>query len=364
MQTNKNTNTILLVVIAILVLGGITYAVINKDPVTPVVVTPTPSTPNTATPPPTVTPGPPKVTTDSTIAPWSSTAVVTGTVNPNGAITTYWFEYGLQPNSTSRTTAQTLGSGYMTFSTPGYITGLSSNTKYYFRLVADNGLGKVMGQQYAFQTTLATPPQGTAPTTQSLAASVSTRTTVNVNGRINPNGVPTTFWFEYGQSSSLGSVTVFQPIGNAIVNQDVSVSLTGLQPQTKYYFRLNAQNQLGTTNGTILTFTTQGPAVATAPTIDTKAASSIASTTATLNGSVIPNGSDATYWFEYSTNALTSSLLGTATSEHDAGAGYILVATNQAITGLSPNTKYYYRIGARNSLGTTRGDSVTFTTKK
>lgn len=364
---NKNTSIILSVAAAILVLGGITYAIINKTSVTPAPVTPTPPVVTNPTPvasPSASAPAAPTVITSPTIAPWSSTAVVTGTVNPNGAMTSYWFEYGLQPNSTSRTNTQIIGSGYSAIPTPAYITGLNASTKYFFRLVAENSLGKVIGTQYAFQTTLASPPQGTVPTTQSIAASGITRATANLNGRINTNGTQTTYWFEYGLDTSFGSVTAFQPIGSGTLDQNVSVSISNLKPQTKYYFRLNAQNQFGTINGSILNFTTQGPAEIIAPTVDTKPATGIQPKTATLNGSINPNGAATEYWFEYSTDSLIGSIIGTVTATKMINSNSALVNVNTQITGLSSSTRYYFRLVGRNSQGTVRGDVENFTTKK
>ena len=88
-----------------------------------------------------------------------------------------------------------VGSGYATIYTPAYITGLESNTKYYFRLSAKNIFGTVNGETYSFTTNTTPVPSGTAPTTNTIAPTDITRTTVNLHGRINPNGSETTFWF-------------------------------------------------------------------------------------------------------------------------------------------------------------------------
>lgn len=243
---NKN---ILIGVVAVIILGGIVIYAVNR---TPAVETPPDTTPPVTIP----KPGAPIVTTATVVSPTASTAVVSGKVYPNGSFTSYWFEYGVNPNDTNRSSAQMIGSGYANIPTPAYITGLNSNTKYYFRLVAENSYGKVAGVQYAFQTTLATPPaQGNAPTTKTTPATTIERTTADVNGTVNSNGSQTTFWFEYGDSANLGSVTALQSTNGAGV-MNVSASLSDLHAQTKYWFRLNAQNQYGTINGSVLNFKT------------------------------------------------------------------------------------------------------------
>ena len=72
--------------------------------------------------------------------------------------------------------------------------------------------------------------------------------------------------------------------------------LTGLTPGTQYYFRLVATSVAGTTDGLQGTFSTTQP-----PAASTGSATVITTTTATIAGSVNPNGLDTTYHFEYGT---------------------------------------------------------------
>ena len=65
----------------------------------------------------------------------------------------------------------------------------------------------------------------------------------------------------------------------------MTAALTGLQPGTRYYDQVVATSVGGTTAGTILSFTTLAPPAAT-----TQAATAVTDTTATLNGSVNPQG--------------------------------------------------------------------------
>jgi hypothetical protein len=101
-------------------------------------------------------------------------------------------------------------------------------------------------------------------------------------------------------------------------------------------------------------------AAAAKPGVVTGGASKVTITTATLAGSVNPQGAPTTYFFQYG----TTPAYGSRTPNAGAGAGTKAVKATAAIAGLGPNTKYHYRLVAQNSLGTTVGKDRTFTTPK
>lgn len=200
----------------------------------------------------------PLVVTSSSVSSSATTVVISGTVNPKGAFTNYWYEYGKTSDLGTKTPNQAVGSGFASIQAPAYITGLSKNTTYYFQLVAENQYGKVAGNQYTFQTTDSTPaPVGNAPTTKTLSANNISSTTANINGEVTPNKSETQYWFEYGKTPQLGNTSAFSSAGNGATKSSVSISLSDLESKTTYYFRLNAQNQFGTINGSILNFKTK-----------------------------------------------------------------------------------------------------------
>lgn len=82
----------------------------------------------------------------------STTAVVVGTVNPRGAATTYWFEYGPTTNFGQVAETTAVGAGSRVAGAAAYITGLKPNTQYYFRVGAQNAHGRVYGAVYSFIT--------------------------------------------------------------------------------------------------------------------------------------------------------------------------------------------------------------------
>jgi hypothetical protein len=136
-----------------------------------------------------------------------------------------------------------------------------------------------------------------------------------------------------------------------------SGSMTGLTNGTTYYVRAFAVNSVGTSYGSQQTFTTTAN---TAPTLTTTAASSISYNTATSGGNVSANGGATitSYGICWSTSSGPTTALSTKTTTNTSVSG----AFSDNITGLSPSTTYYVRAYATNSVGTSYGNEISFTT--
>lgn len=99
----------------------------------------------------------------------------------------------------------------------------------------------------------------TAPTvTTELATGIST-TTATLNGMLNPNSQPTTAQFEYGLTSSYGSIAPLGGTFSGAVTQAVNAGISDLLPGTTYHFRLTATNVIGEATGQDQVFTTLMP---------------------------------------------------------------------------------------------------------
>lgn len=323
--------------------------------------TQTPNTTNTPTPVRAV--AAPFVQTNTEAVISNSAALVSGKITPNGAQTSYWFDYGPTTAILNHTNKQDIGAGYTPITAPADITGLRSNTQYYFRLNAQNSVGITRGEVRSFTTNSSPIIQGKAPTVQTTSATDIARTSVNLNGKISSNGNDTTWWFEYGERTSLGNVTTFGNINANQVSTSVTASVSGLRPLTKYYYRINAQNQFGTVNGVLTSFTTPGPVDSNAPIVKTNSATNISTSSVTMNARLNPNGADTTFWFEYSEDSLLGNIVGTVTPNQFMKGGETSIGVKADVTGLRKSTKYYYRIMARNEYGTVVGDTVTFRTR-
>ncbi|MEI8062209.1 MAG: hypothetical protein WCG97_02830 [bacterium] len=367
-----NKNIIIGILVAVVVVGGLGYWSIKNSEnsatgtstVTVVNTNDTTDTSNNLPKVAVLQPAQPSVTTASSVGTTDTTAIVTGTVKSNGAPTTYWFEYGKTSDMGSKTASQTIGSGYVLIQTPAYISNLTKDTTYYFRLVAENRLGRVEGNQFTFKTTVGTPvPVGSAPIAKTLSATVISQTTANINGEVTPNKTDTQYWFEYGNTSELGNTSSIASVGSGNSKVSVSTSLVSLEPATTYYFRLNAQNRFGTINGSIFSFKTDGPAAVSAPKVTTNNATGVSATTVSLHGSLNPNGAQTSYWFEYSTDSLLSSVLLHSTDKITLSAGRNITSVREDITDLASKTTYYFRLVAENSQGIVRGDNMSFKTK-
>jgi len=104
----------------------------------------------------------PSVTTTATSNISPTTAILNGTVNPNGAATTYQFEYGTTTAYGSTTTQTSAGSGTNSVAATAKLIGLRPGTTYDVRLVATNPNGTADAGNQTFTTS--------SPTTTSLIA--------------------------------------------------------------------------------------------------------------------------------------------------------------------------------------------------
>ncbi len=98
------------------------------------------------------------------------------------------------------------------------------------------------------------------------------------------------------------------------------------------------------------------------PSSTTEPATSVTSTTATLNASVDPHGCETSAWFIYSSTDPTLATGSTRTPGQDIGEGTGSVAVGADLTGLAPDTTYYYAVVAANAGGTTDGKILSFST--
>jgi hypothetical protein len=105
---------------------------------------------------------------------------------------------------------------------------------------------------------------------------------------------------------------------------------------------------------------TPPPPTATTPTAVTGSAMNVAPTSATLTGTVNPNGAASTFYFQYG----TSTGYGSNTPSDTAGADTVNHSESVFIAGLRPGTTYHYRVVGNNTAGTTNGADHTFKTTK
>jgi hypothetical protein len=100
--------------------------------------------------PATAATSPPAATTGFATSTGPSSENLSGVVNPNGAATTYHFEYGTTANYGSVTPATKAGAGTRNLRASAVVTGLAPGTIYHDRLVAVNAAGTTHGADQSF----------------------------------------------------------------------------------------------------------------------------------------------------------------------------------------------------------------------
>jgi streptogramin lyase len=97
------------------------------------------------------------------------------------------------------------------------------------------------------------------------------------------------------------------------------------------------------------------------PTVVTGSSSAVGTTSATVAGSVNPNGQATTYHFDYGTST-SYGAQAPPPPDPSAGSGTASQQVSANLTGLSPGTTYHYRLVAANASGTQYGSDQTFVT--
>jgi hypothetical protein len=186
-------------------------------------------------------------------------------------------------------------------------------------------------------------------------ATAVTPTSATVNGTVNPEGQSTTYYFEYGTTTSYGSQTSMAGAGSGTADVKVSTSIEPLTPNTTYHYRVVATNASGTVLGSDVSFKTPKPPV---PVVVIRHATSVTQTSATLHGTVNPAGQATSYVFEYG----TSTAYGAQTPTASAGSGTKTTAVSATIGALAPNATYHYRLVATSVNGTAFSHDSSFKT--
>ena len=195
--------------------------------------------------------GPPVATTNPATFIASFSAMLNALLDPHGLTTSVHFEYGTTP-SYGLTTAPQNRAGNTFQAVGANVAGLTANTLYHFRVVASNGAGTAMGSDRTFTTLTPTGP----PVVITNGATNVTASSGTLNGSLDPHGLATTVFFQYGTTTSYGSATPMQSqTGNTYRN--ITANVGGLTPHTTYHFRMVATNAGGTRMGNDRTFTTQ-----------------------------------------------------------------------------------------------------------
>jgi hypothetical protein len=182
------------------------------------------------------------------------------------------------------------------------------------------------------------------------------------NGTVNPDKAgAATCWFVYGTTQSFGQeAKCAKEVPEGESAEPMHLPVTGLQPDTSYFYRLQTSNANGTNMGESSQnqeFKTPGPG------IHSEFVDNVAATSVTFGATIDPDGAPTTYYFQYGTSntaACGVSLCAAAPASPGvsvgAGHGDVSVAP-EYVQGLSAATTYHYRVVALSELG---GKTVAF----
>lgn len=184
-------------------------------------------------------------------------AVLTGTVDPQRPLrTVFGVEYGPSP---------ALGSALLTgaVGAPGAapvsvaLPDLRPATLYYYRLTASNTFDARARTSVTAVSTFTTAPLP-VPTIGSVEVDDVGRNGARLVGLVNPNGLATSYRFEYGPSERYGRSTAPRSIGGGTTEVRRTEEIGGLAPSRRYHYRLVAVSAAGESRSKDGVFRTSG----------------------------------------------------------------------------------------------------------
>jgi hypothetical protein len=198
------------------------------------------------------------------------------------------------------------------------------------------------------------------PAVETLSAVNVGTSTATLRGTVNPEGNATSYHFEYDYSAAYNNVQIAPKpdgsVGSGTSPVAVECDISNLSDGVTLHFRLVAITAGDTVYGGDVTLQTKKAAF---PVPTTGAATNITETSATLAGSINPEGEYTDFVFEYG----ETSAYGSQTPLRGVGSGMSAVDVEFPISGLKSGTTYHYKLDAIQVGGqNATGADATFTT--
>src|ERR1700722_8821336 len=175
-------------------------------------------------------------------------ATLSGTIDPRGTKTNYYFEYGTSQTYGAHTAEVTAGSGTGDVQAVQSANHLAEDTVYHFRLVATTFYGTTYGADLTFTT-------GVEPFVQTNAPASVESTAATLSGSIDPHDTKVAYYFEYGLTPEYGLSTAQVSAGSGDSQVEASQTVSGLSPGATYHYRLVAAYDSVKQYGGDMTFT-------------------------------------------------------------------------------------------------------------
>jgi hypothetical protein len=276
----------------------------------------------------------------------SSTIMVEISSDGGDSISARGVCWGTTANPTIETNKTTDGKGVGSYTST--ITGLNAATTYYFKAYATNSIGTAYGSELTSITAASIPVLTiTAPVDITLtSARCYGNITDDKGSSVTSRGV---CW-----STSSNPTISDHKTSDGIGRGSYASSITGLSPNSTYYVRAYATNGIGTAYSSQISFVTSKST----PVIRTALITAITATSA-IGGGIIDSDGGVTItsvgvcWG----TSVNPTIANSKTRDDSNNLSFFSFLTN-----LAPNTTYYIRAYATNSLGTSYGLQSNFKT--
>ena len=180
-------------------------------------------------------------------------AMLMGSVNPNGAPTDVWFQWGTSPTLATYTeTAAQSVNGFLPLTILAGIALDGTPQTVWFRVLARNSAGAAMGEILSFTTVPPITPDPPIAVTDSASAMGPHAATLH--GTVTPGNAATSAWFEWSTDTGFTTFTATpaQAVGAGATPVTFSAGITGLVIEEPIWIRAAASNVRGTSRGAIL----------------------------------------------------------------------------------------------------------------
>jgi phosphodiesterase/alkaline phosphatase D-like protein len=220
------------------------------------------------------------------------------------------------------------------------VAGLTAGTRYYYRVRGSN-VGGTSGSSnmVSVTTVVATPPPPAATAASSIG-----QTSFTANWTASAGA--TSYLFDVATDTNF--TAILPAYNNLNVGNLLTQNVAGLTAGTKYFYRVRGSNVGGTSgNSNMISVTT---VVATPPPPVATAASNFGQTSFTANWNTSVGAT--AYLFDVATDTNFTAIL---PADNNLNVGNVLT---QSVSGLTPATKYFYRLRGSNVGGTSGNSNI------
>jgi hypothetical protein len=170
-------------------------------------------------------------------------------VDPVGRATSWWFELGPTTAYGTTTVVRSAGSGRGPVAVQETVAGLAPATEYHVRVVARSSAGTTRGLDVTFRT-------AGAPTVGRATVQAVSMTRARIEADVGTSGLETRAWVEVSRRGAVVSRTASIVLAPSSATARLTFRVSGLEPGSRYTFRVAASNAAGSAAGATASFGT------------------------------------------------------------------------------------------------------------